>query len=134
MDQRGAAAVEFAIIGPVLLLLMAGLIDYGFYVAQSMRLGNVVQGVLQYGAQTDAPQDYLRARLLDKLSAAGVEEAQVDVQRLSGCPAGITLVDGRCPGYGSPQTHLVVSASAPFDARFLPHLELTERRMSTRLR
>ena len=134
MDQRGAAAVEFAIIGPLLLLLMAGLVDYGFYVAQSMRLGNVVQGVLQYGAHNNAPRDDVEARLLEKLAAAGIEGADVGVDRVTGCPAGIALVDGRCPGYGSPQTHLTVSVSAPFEARFLPLLEITERRMSTRLR
>ena len=134
MDQRGAAVVEFAIIAPLLLLLMAGLVDYGFYVAQSMRLGNVVQGVLQYGAHSNAAPEDVRARLLEKLSAAGIQGADVGVERLTGCPAGIVLVDGRCPGYGSAQTHLVVSASAPFTARFLPKLEIIERRMSTRLR
>src|SRR3546814_15447685 len=102
MEQRGAAAVEFAIIGPLLLLLMAGLIDYGFYVAQSMRLGNVVQGVLQYGAQADAPQDALRARLLAQLSAAGTEKAEVAVQTLNESTARNTSVAGRYPGSGAP--------------------------------
>lgn len=47
-QQRGAAAVEFALITPILVLLVCGIIDYGLWFNESL---NVRQGVREAARQ-----------------------------------------------------------------------------------
>src|SRR4051812_25655166 len=42
-DRRGAAAVEFALVAPILLLLLAGLLDGSRFIRQSMRVSAAAQ-------------------------------------------------------------------------------------------
>jgi Flp pilus assembly protein TadG len=49
-DQRGAALVEFAIIGPVLFLLIFGLIDFGLIFNDYLQVRNGVQSAARLGA------------------------------------------------------------------------------------
>lgn len=48
--QRGASAVEFAVILPVFLTLVAGMIDYGHYFALQSQAMSAVSGALYAGA------------------------------------------------------------------------------------
>lgn len=56
-DQRGVAATEFALIVPVLFLLMVGAIDFGTFVNNSMRLENTARAATQYVLQGGDPED-----------------------------------------------------------------------------
>ena len=49
-DQRGAAVVEFAIIAPILFLLVFGLIDFGFIFNDYLSVRNGVQNGARLGA------------------------------------------------------------------------------------
>ena len=48
-DQRGAAAVEFALVAPVLFSLVFGIIGFGFVFAQELSLGNGARQGARYG-------------------------------------------------------------------------------------
>jgi Flp pilus assembly protein TadG len=73
-SPRGAAAVEFAIVLPVLLALLCGTIDWGFYfftrevVVNASREGARV-GTLQFASGTD-PRDEARDAAQDYLDGA----------------------------------------------------------------
>lgn len=61
VHERGAAAVEFAIVLPVLIAILCGTIDWGYYFFTREILVNAARegaraGSLQYGADVD-PQD-----------------------------------------------------------------------------
>lgn len=49
-DKTGVAAVEFALIVPILLLLLVGLIDYGLYINTEMKLENMARSAADYVA------------------------------------------------------------------------------------
>lgn len=48
-DQRGAAAVEFALVAPILFSLVFGIIGFGFVFAQELSLGNGARQGARYG-------------------------------------------------------------------------------------
>lgn len=48
-DQRGASAVEFALVFPVLMLIIFGIIQFGFVMAQSAALSNGARAGARYG-------------------------------------------------------------------------------------
>ena len=51
-SQRGSAAVEFAVVLPMLVLLLIGLIDVGRYTYYGILAQHAARAGLQYGAQT----------------------------------------------------------------------------------
>jgi Flp pilus assembly protein TadG len=53
-DERGAVIVEFALIAPVLILLVAGVIQFGIMYSQYQ----VLQGAAREGARCAAVQNY----------------------------------------------------------------------------
>jgi Flp pilus assembly protein TadG len=53
-DQRGAAAVEFALVVPVLIMILFGLIWTGFAFADHLSATNAVREGARYGASADA--------------------------------------------------------------------------------
>jgi Flp pilus assembly protein TadG len=48
-EERGAAAVEFALVLPVLLLVVFGIISFGFLMAQKASLSNATRAGARYG-------------------------------------------------------------------------------------
>lgn len=72
-DRRGAAAVEFALLAPALLLMLAGVIDVGRLISQSMQ----VKAAAQAGA------DYAQRR--------GWDEAAVRSAVVSATPLAVTV-------------------------------------------
>lgn len=93
-NQKGAAAVEFALVLPVLLVMVLGVIDYGVLFSQNMSLQNAAregarQGILQGDVIATASQ----ARgLLDDSKL----EIQFTVNTSAGAP-GIMVVCVRYP-------------------------------------
>ena len=49
--EKGVAAVEFAMIAPVLLLLLIGTVDYGMFINSKMKLQDLSRSVAQYVVQ-----------------------------------------------------------------------------------
>ena len=65
LDERGASAVEFALVVPILLLLLFGIVDYGMWFNESL---NVRQGV----------REAARAAVVQNVEEAGCTGSSVD--------------------------------------------------------
>lgn len=50
--QRGAAFIEFALVLPVLMLLLIGLVEYGRYTYFAIEIGNAAHAGALYGSRT----------------------------------------------------------------------------------
>ena len=53
--EEGAAAVEFALVGPLLLLLLAGLFDFGWLFYWQHTVTNASRAGARYGVQANYP-------------------------------------------------------------------------------
>ncbi len=51
---RGAAVIEFALLAPVLLLMVVGAIDFGTFIHQKMQLQSAARAGVQFAAQSNA--------------------------------------------------------------------------------
>ena len=112
-DRRGASAVEFALIAPVLCLLLAGLIDGSRFIIQTMQ----VRAAAQAGA--DFALDHT-------FSAAGVQNAVLGATSLSLTASNITAIQAQrcvasgiltgvnCPNNATAGNYVIVAVQQPF--------------------
>jgi Flp pilus assembly protein TadG len=115
-DRRGAAAVEFALIAPILLLLMAGLVDGSRYIVQAMQ----VNAAAQAGADFAVRNGWNAAGITTAVTTAtplAVTASPAPTQG-AGCAVGTAVqaaVGGSCPnGGGAPGNFVLVSAQKAF--------------------
>ena len=100
--RRGAEAIEFALSLPILLMIMAGIIDFGWFATHQ----SAVHGAATYGARAGSitPQDQ------DPLSAAhlAAERALAD-QRVENAVVNATFVP-----LGTGEQAIEVQVDAPY--------------------
>ena len=75
-DERGAAAVEFALVAPLFIMLVMGMLDYGYYFYLDLICSNAAREAARQGAVAgttgDATGDAV-AKGTAILSAAGLD-------------------------------------------------------------
>lgn len=90
-SNGGNAVVEFALITPVLLIMIMGLVDAGRAIGANARLGNGVTAGLRYALADSYDTTSISSAALDgSRFAAG--EATVAVRRFCECPDGSAIV------------------------------------------
>ena len=81
-DDSGASAVEFALVVPLLLLIVFGIINFGVLFSQQLTLNNAVRagarGGVVVGDLLDCPT--IRERVNSDLSGLGMDPAAVEVR------------------------------------------------------
>jgi Flp pilus assembly protein TadG len=101
--ERGASAVEFAIIMPLLFLVIAGIVDFGRAFFTEIQLANSArEGARAAVVLPNPPNTGVAASITARATAAA--PGVVD-------PAGVTLV-ATCTG--NPNAQATVDVSAPF--------------------
>ncbi len=76
-ENRGAAAVEFAITLPVVLLLLSAVLDYGWVLHQKSNMVVALKGAARLGAaiyrgSSPGPAMVARTQAMDSLAAMGL--------------------------------------------------------------
>ena len=56
-NELGASAVEFALFAPLLLVMLFGTVDFGFFTLERMRIQNVAQAAASYVSQVQSDAD-----------------------------------------------------------------------------
>ena len=67
--QRGAAAVEFALVVPILLVIVFGIINFGFVMTQKAALSNAVRAGARYGTVNAYAGDHSCGKVIDRVRA-----------------------------------------------------------------
>ena len=101
-DQRGAAAVEFALVTPLLLMLVLGIIDFGWMIMKSNLVNNATRDAVRVASLAGTYAE-IDDTLDAELTSAGIELA--DVTKVISCtntPG--TSCDGTEASYGSNAT------------------------------
>nr|WP_294505534.1 TadE/TadG family type IV pilus assembly protein [uncultured Rhodopila sp.] len=116
-DDRGAAAVEFAILAPLLLFLLGSLADLGFSLrCQGLLAGAVASGA-QYALNTGAAVSAVSVKQMVQGSSSliGVSATITGpaLYCVTGTPAKLaTATAGQtCSDGGAPGTYLTISAT-----------------------
>jgi Flp pilus assembly protein TadG len=120
--ERGQAVAELAIIAPLLLLLLVGLVEFGRYARMSILVSNAARAGVQYGAQ-----NYVTA-----LDDAGMQNAaQTDAESVAGISATsshyCTCADGTassCQPTDCPSSHRLVYVQVDTRGTFTSMLHL----------
>ena len=84
-DHRASAAIETAIIAPVLIYLVFGTVDYALYVVDNMRLAKGVASAVQFAMYNSDNDEGIRqvAYTASKFSSG---QASVEIQHFCECP------------------------------------------------
>ena len=115
--RSGNAAVEFALIAPVAMLMLVGVTDYGMAVYDRMQLSSAVRAGIQYAMHHSANPATIEQVVM---SALTIDHAAVTVTaaQVCECPGGAaTDCDGACPD-GARRTFIRIDAVQQHDALF----------------
>lgn len=135
--RRASAAVEFALVCPVLLVLLGGLADTGLLIRSQMRLAAGVAGGAQYALLAGMGVDAAALRQTVQ-RASGLSSVTVTVTGpFCGCPAGQPtarrlVAQGcgtPCPDASAPGTYLTLTGQYAYPP-LMPqysHLATTQR-------
>jgi len=96
--MRGIATLEFVIILPVLLILLFGMMEYGWMLTKSGEVVNAAREGARAGARADATNNEIRAVVDARMSDAGL--------------SGYTTTITNAAGVGDPVT---VQVTQPYD-------------------
>jgi Flp pilus assembly protein TadG len=100
--RRGTSAVEFALVAPVFLLFLMGIIEFGRVM--------MVQNVLITSAREGA-----RAAIISGATADSVKDKAEDYASLSGVPGATASVDPSDLSTATTETPITVTVSVNFD-------------------
>jgi len=128
-DRKGGAAIEFALVSPLLLTLLAGIVEIGMAGYQAMQVQSAVEAGALYAAQNGASDlAGVAQAVVNATGTAGITAVPAPTS-FCGCPkaAGVlsqgsdcTTVcsDGKAPGQ-----YVLVNASLPHQT-LVPFLSL----------
>jgi len=100
-DQRGAVAVEFALIMPMLCILVFGIIEFGFMINRDMIVGNASRDGARAASLADPYADICKS-IKEELSASGIP-----------VPNPATPTNGNCAVDASSATTILITCKKP---------------------
>jgi Flp pilus assembly protein TadG len=128
--QRGIATLEFAIAGPLLLLMMLGAVDFGRVFYHAVTLANAAGTGAFYGSttlirtahttsavngtRTDGQIDKVAKEDAKDLGEA-VTATSARICRCPGSSANVNCITGTCAGYGAPRVYVAVQVRETFN-------------------
>jgi Flp pilus assembly protein TadG len=76
-EERGAAAVEFALVVPILIVVVFGIVNLGFVFAQQISLNNGARQGARYAIVDGRTCDQIKAETKDSAATIGMTATQV---------------------------------------------------------
>lgn len=139
--RDGIAAVEFALIAPVLTLLLAGAVSFGVGLRMKMEVGNAARAGAAYASSHPFnPAEITKAAQSATALASGVSLTPPPIEQKNMCinPASGALSSAgtatTCPGTGAkPGTYVTVTTQMPY-SYILPLPGMTEEEAKPTLR
>ncbi len=126
-SARGAAVIEFALLAPVLLLMVVAAIDFGTFIHQKMQLQSAARAGAQFAIQSDASISDTAgilnaAQIASELDFTGVA---IETTQFCACSDGIESTPdgngscgGTCAGGEFPGLYVRVNLAGQFTPLF----------------
>ena len=119
--EDGAAAVEFALVLPILLVIVFAIISFGWVFAQSLALSNSARQAARYAAVENRTCDDVKDEAVSasaplvKLDPT-VDPNAVQISRTTGTPCGVPATDQPCKDSGDKDN---VTVTLTYEAQIL---------------
>lgn len=119
-NECGAAAVEFALVVPVLLVIVIGIFNFGFVLAQQISLNNGARQAARYAVVYGPSCADVATEARNGAETIGMSASQVPTPTVSPCPSS-TSTAKPCAG-ATPGTNVTVTMarSAAWTVTFPP--------------
>ena len=113
-SERGNAAVEFAIIAPVLVGLLVPIADFGLYIYDQMQLNLAAQAGMEYAARNGWNPTGFQQAAINASPSLNLTAQSVNASQFCGCPSGTAIAQQNCsdPNTGQ-QAHCGNNAANP---------------------
>lgn len=123
-DRRGAVAVEFALITPVLLIALIALADFGLMVYQNTQLSEAASAGVRFALQSGNEDDDVGIETAVLATLPDDLDASVVVTRECRCPTGGAVdCNSECSGEIAPGRYVSVVVTCPYSMIFdYPHI------------
>jgi len=122
-DRAGGSAIEFALIGPMFVLLMVCMIDMGFGFYRKMQTQSAAQAGAQYAIAHGFKAETVTAAAMQATSYSGISVSPAPSQ-FCGCATSTGLTSTACgsvcTGGATAGTYVMVSAQATYST-LLPY-------------
>ncbi|HZP75476.1 MAG TPA: TadE/TadG family type IV pilus assembly protein [Pseudolabrys sp.] len=116
-NRGGATAIEFAVVGPILALLLICSVDLGLGIYRKMQVQNAAQIGTQYAAINGFDQTAIAGAIASATSYSEIV-ASPPPTKFCGCPsnAGVTAADcgAVCESGQAPGTYVIASTRATY--------------------
>ncbi|MCE9508434.1 MAG: pilus assembly protein [Alphaproteobacteria bacterium] len=108
--ERGIAAIEFAMIVPLLTLILIGVVDYGMFINQKMKLQDLARTATQYvvqgGSDANVMADVIQTSDFYNAATAQGQVITVTTAAQCECANGASVsCTGTCTGIGNYVRH-----------------------------
>ena len=136
-DERGASAVEFALVAPVLVVACLATVDLGMAISQKMDVDQSLRAASQ-GAMLDLGEDEVEDlakavaaenSTIAPDSGAAATDLDIAVDRFCACPesvsAAVDCETGTCADEASPYVFYRLTAEKEFASLFLPAIPIS---------
>lgn len=114
-SPAGGAAVELAVVFPVLVLLLIGVADYGRVFFTSIAVANAARAGAEWGANSPGNAFGPATNIENFAKQDGIEAGAITVAAATTCRCGPNVVPcsttPTCAGYGVPRAFVEVTAS-----------------------
>lgn len=116
-DVRGVAAIEFAMIVPVLLFMMVAIVDFGLAIYSDMEVQNAAQAGAQYAIAHGFNATSIAQAVTSATNLPGIT-VSVGPTKFCGCPSSIGVANAACnstcSGGSTSGTYVTVSAQGTY--------------------
>jgi Flp pilus assembly protein TadG len=114
--NAGTAAIEFGLVAPFLLILLAGTVEIGFSVWQAMQVQAAAEAGAGYAIKHGWNASAISTAVVNATAATNITASPAPFE-FCGCPAtsGVTTVvcTATCTGDSAPSVYVKVGASMP---------------------
>jgi Flp pilus assembly protein TadG len=115
-DRRGAAGVEFALLLPVLTLLLMGMFDYGQLAYQTMQVSAAAHAGADYALRNGWNLSAVQSAVTNATTLASVAASPAPTLSKACVISGaiVATAGSSCASGGTPGSYAIIYAQAPF--------------------
>lgn len=121
-SQRGSMLVEFALLVPVLLILMFGMVDFSRVFLTAITVTSAAQAGAEYGSSSSSTfSDYTGMQNAATHDASQLSSFTATATQYCSCsPGGVSVscTTTTCAGYGAPAKYVKVQTTSTFHTLF----------------